>query len=205
VPISAWVLKTACLEAAQWRKRYPADPPLYVSINISSKHFSHADLIAHVKDALEQSAVDPKCVTIELTESLAMKDVVATSQAMSLLRALGVKLSIDDFGTGYSSLSYLRRFPVNTLKIDQSFVKTMDAENYAIVTTIVGRNPCLRVGSVFSSRPTAEIPETLSPNAWHGRLLDSDTLKDESALTAYVSSGVSSREMKLQTSRYLSV
>ena len=146
VPISVWVLKKACLEAASWRRRYPADP-LYVSINISSKHFSHADFIGHVKDALEESAVDPQCITIELTESLAMNDVAATGQTMSQLRTLGVKLSIDDFGTGYSSLSYLRRFPVDTLKIDQSFVKTMDAENYAIVKTIVGlaRNLDLKV------------------------------------------------------------
>src|SRR5664279_1817923 len=123
VPISVWVLKKACLEAASWRQRYPADPPLYVSINISSKHFSHAGFIGHVKDALEESAIDPQCITIELTESLAMNDVAATFQTMSQLRTLGVKLSIDDFGTGYSSLSYLRRFPVDTLKIDQSFVK----------------------------------------------------------------------------------
>jgi len=147
VPISVWVLKKACLEAASWRERYPADPPLYVSINISSKHFSHAGFIGHVKDALEESAIDPQCITIELTESLAMNDVAATFQTMSQLRTLGVKLSIDDFGTGYSSLSYLRRFPVDTLKIDQSFVKTMDAENYAIVKTIIGlaRNLELRV------------------------------------------------------------
>ena len=138
VPISVWVLKKACLEAASWRQHYPADPPLYVSINISSKHFSHAGFIGHVKDALEESAVDPQCITIELTESLAMNDVAATFQTMSQLRTLGVKLSIDDFGTGYSSLSYLRRFPVDTLKIEQSFVKKMDAENYAIVKTIVG-------------------------------------------------------------------
>lgn len=138
VPISVWVLKKACLEAASWRRSYPVDPPLYVSINISSKHFSHAGFIGHVKDALEESLVDSHCITIELTESLAMNDVAATFQTMSKLRALGVKLSIDDFGTGYSSLSYLRRFPVDTLKIDQSFVRTMDAENYAIVKTIVG-------------------------------------------------------------------
>jgi diguanylate cyclase (GGDEF)-like protein/PAS domain S-box-containing protein len=138
VPISVWVLKKACLEATSWQRSYPADPPLYVSINISSKHFSHPGFIGHVKDAIEESAVDPQCITIELTESLAMKDVAATGQTMAQLRTLGVKLSIDDFGTGYSSLSYLRRFPVDTLKIDQSFVKTMDAENYAIVKTIVG-------------------------------------------------------------------
>jgi len=138
VPISIWVLRKACLEVANWRERDPAEPPLYVSINISSKHFSHGGFIGHVKDALQESSVDPQCITIELTESLAMNDVAATSQTMAQLRALGVKLSIDDFGTGYSSLSYLRRFPVDTLKIDQSFVKTMDAENYAIVKTIVG-------------------------------------------------------------------
>jgi diguanylate cyclase (GGDEF)-like protein/PAS domain S-box-containing protein len=147
VPISVWVLKTACLEAASWRRRYFADPPLYVAINISSKHFSHAGFIGHVKDALEESGVDPQCITIELTESLAMNDVAATEQTMSQLQTLGVNLSIDDFGTGYSSLSYLRRFPVDTLKIDQSFVASMDAENYAIVTTIVGlaRNLDLKV------------------------------------------------------------
>ena len=138
VPISVWVLRKACLEAASWQQRYPADPPIYVSINISSRHFSHAGFIGHVKDALQESAVEPQSITIELTESLAMNDAVAAGQTMSQLRALGVKLSIDDFGTGYSSLSYLRRFPVDTLKIDQSFVKTMDAENYAIVRTIVG-------------------------------------------------------------------
>ena len=138
VPISVWALRTACLEAANWRQRYPADPPLYVGVNISSKHFSHAGFIGHVKDALEESGVDPRCITIEITESLAMNDAAATEQTMSQLRTLGVRLSIDDFGTGYSSLSYLRRFPVDTLKIDQSFVKTMDAGNYAIVKTIVG-------------------------------------------------------------------
>jgi EAL domain-containing protein (putative c-di-GMP-specific phosphodiesterase class I) len=138
IPISVWVLKTACLEAASWRQGYPADLSLYVAINISAKHFSHVGFIGHVKDALEQSGVDPQCITIELTETLAMNDVATTGQTMSQLRNLGVKLSIDDFGTGYSSLSYLRRFPVDTLKIDQSFIKTMDAENYAIVTAIVG-------------------------------------------------------------------
>ena len=147
VPISVWCLKTACTEAARWRQLCPAGPPLYVSINISSKHFSHAGFIGHVKDALQESGVGPECVTIELTESLAMRDVSATEQTMAQLHALGVKLSIDDFGTGYSSLSYLRRFPVDTLKIDQSFIATMDAENYAIVMTIVGlaRNLNLKV------------------------------------------------------------
>ncbi|HEX8813906.1 MAG TPA: EAL domain-containing protein [Terriglobales bacterium] len=138
VPVSVWVLKTACMEAAAWHRRYPDRPPLYVSINISAKHFSHAGFVGHVKDALRESRVAPQCITIELTESLAMNDVAESELTMMQLRALGVKVSIDDFGTGYSSLSYLRRFPVDTLKIDQSFVKTMDAENYSIVRTIIG-------------------------------------------------------------------
>jgi EAL domain-containing protein (putative c-di-GMP-specific phosphodiesterase class I) len=138
VPVSLWVLRTACFEAASWQQRYPAKPPLCVSINISAKHFSHSGFVRHVKDALEESAVNPRCIAIEITESVAMSDVAGTSETMSELRSLGVNLSIDDFGTGYSSLSYLRRFPVDTLKIDQSFVKVMDAENYAIVKTIIG-------------------------------------------------------------------
>jgi len=138
VPVSVWVLRTACFEAASWQQQYAAEPPLYVSINISAKHFSHSGFVRHVKDALEESAIDPRCLAIELTESVAMNDVAATRETMSQLKSLGVHLSIDDFGTGYSSLSYLRRFPVDTLKIDQSFVKTMDAENYAIVKTIIG-------------------------------------------------------------------
>jgi diguanylate cyclase (GGDEF)-like protein/PAS domain S-box-containing protein len=138
VPVSVWVLKTACSEATRWRRSVPGGPPLYVSINVSAKHFAHASFIGHVKDALAESAVDPHCVTIELTETVAMNDVAGSGETMMQLRALGVKVSIDDFGTGYSSLSYLRRFPVDTLKIDQSFVKIMDAENYAIVKTIIG-------------------------------------------------------------------
>lgn len=138
VPVSVWVLRTACFEAARWNQRYPSELPLYVGINISAKHFSHSSFIKHVKEALQESGVDPRCISIELTESVAMNDVAGTRETMSQLRSLGVNLSIDDFGTGYSSLSYLRRFPVDTLKIDQSFVRTMDAENYAIVKTIIG-------------------------------------------------------------------
>ena len=138
IPVSVWVLRTACFEAANWQRRYPSQPPLYVSINISAKHFSHSAFVRHLQDALEESGVDPRCITIELTETVAMSDVAGTNETMSELRSLGVNLSIDDFGTGYSSLSYLRRFPVDTLKVDQSFVKTMDAENYAIVKTIIG-------------------------------------------------------------------
>jgi diguanylate cyclase (GGDEF)-like protein/PAS domain S-box-containing protein len=139
VPISIWVLKLACEEAAGWHRRFGPEPRLYVSINVSARHFSHPGFIADVKDAIEHSAIDPQFVKLELTESLAMDDAPSTEKTMSELRGLGFRLSIDDFGTGYSSLSYLKRFPVHTLKIDQSFVSTMDSDrdNYAIVGTIV--------------------------------------------------------------------
>lgn len=162
IPISVWVLRKACGEAANWASTYASDPPLCVSINISAKHFSHGDFVGHVKEALEDSRVAPQCVTIELTESLAMNDVAATLQTMSQLRELGVKLSIDDFGTGYSSLSYLRRFPVDTLKIDQSFVKIMDAENYAIVKTIIGLAKSLDLKTVAEGVETPKQQQLLT-------------------------------------------
>jgi EAL domain-containing protein (putative c-di-GMP-specific phosphodiesterase class I) len=139
VPIGRWVLSTACEQAVSWHRRYPSDQPLYVSINISGRQFAHPSFIDHVKHALETSGIDPRCVKLELTETAAMKDAPSTEKTMSQLHALGVKLSIDDFGTGYSSLSYLRRFAVDTLKIDQSFVSRMEEsrENYAIVRTVV--------------------------------------------------------------------
>jgi diguanylate cyclase (GGDEF)-like protein/PAS domain S-box-containing protein len=158
VPISDWVLTEACREAGTWHRHYPDEPPLYVSINVSAKHFSHPGFIGHVRKALEKTGIPPRCVKIELTESVAMNDAPSTEKTMSQLRALGVKLSIDDFGTGYSSLSYLRRFPVDTLKIDQSFIAAMETErgNCAIVSTVValGRNLGLQV--------VAEGVETLS-------------------------------------------
>jgi diguanylate cyclase (GGDEF)-like protein/PAS domain S-box-containing protein len=158
VPISDWVLTEACREALNWHHQYPDGPLLYVSINVSAKHFSHPGFIGHVRKALETTGIPPQCVKIELTESVAMNDAPSTEETMSQLRALGVKLSIDDFGTGYSSLSYLRRFPVDTLKIDQSFIAAMETErdNCAIVSTVVA------LGHNLGLQVVAEGVETLS-------------------------------------------
>ena len=158
VPISDWVLTEACREALNWHHQYPDGPRLYVSINVSARHFSHPGFIGHVRKALETTGIPPQCVKIELTESIAMNDAPSTEETMSQLRALGVKLSIDDFGTGYSSLSYLRRFPVDTLKIDQSFIAAMETErdNCAIVSTVVA------LGHNLGLQVVAEGVETLS-------------------------------------------
>jgi diguanylate cyclase (GGDEF)-like protein/PAS domain S-box-containing protein len=158
VPISSWVLTAGCLEAVSWRRKCPDAQPLYVSLNVSARYFSHPAFIGHVREALEKSTISPERVKIELTESVAMNDAPSTENTMSQLRALGIKLSIDDFGTGYSSLSYLQRFPVDTLKIDQSFISAMqtERENSAIVSTIIA------LGQNLGLQVVAEGVETLS-------------------------------------------
>jgi diguanylate cyclase (GGDEF)-like protein/PAS domain S-box-containing protein len=163
VPIGRWVLAAGCREAVSWHLRYPKEEPLYVSLNVSARQFSHPAFISHVSEALRKSEVRPEFVKIELTESVAMNDAPDTEQTMSQLRALGVKLSIDDFGTGYSSLSYLRRFSVDTLKIDQSFVAAMEGgrENRAIVGTIVTLGQNLGLQVVAEGVETSSQVETL--------------------------------------------
>lgn len=138
VPIGKWVLLEACRQVARWN-RGRESAPLHVSINVSARQFSYPGFVDQVKEALLASQADPQTVKLEITEGTAMEDVVRAEIVMSQLHDLGVQLSIDDFGTGYSSLSSLRRFPINTLKIDRSFVSTMhiNPQSCAIVSTIV--------------------------------------------------------------------
>ena len=137
--IGQWVLRQACIEMRGWQERFPADPALFVTVNLSAKQFAQPDLIEQVKESLETSNLDPNCLKLEITESVVMDDIEKGTAMLFQLRALGVRLSIDDFGTGYSSLSYLHRFPIDTLKIDRSFVTRIvnDKENIEIVRTIL--------------------------------------------------------------------
>jgi EAL domain-containing protein (putative c-di-GMP-specific phosphodiesterase class I) len=137
--IGQWVLRQACIEMKGWQERFPADPPLFVTVNLSAKQFAQPNLIEQVKESLEASRLDPNCLKLEITESVVMDDIEKGTAMLFQLRALGVRLSIDDFGTGYSSLSYLHRFPIDTLKIDRSFVTRIvnDKENIEIVRTIL--------------------------------------------------------------------
>jgi len=137
--IGQWVLEQACIEMRRWQQRFPTDHPLYVTVNLSVKQFAQADLIDQVKESLRVSGLDPNCLKLEITESVVMDNIETTTAMLFQLRALGVRLSIDDFGTGYSSLSYLHRFPIDTLKIDRSFVTRIvnDKENIEIVRTIL--------------------------------------------------------------------
>jgi EAL domain-containing protein (putative c-di-GMP-specific phosphodiesterase class I) len=133
------VLESACGQARYWLEAYPAALPLFVSVNLSVKQFNQPGLVDNIARLLDEFKLPPRCLKLEITESVFSDNLEAAVGLLKQLRDLGVQLSIDDFGTGYSSLSYLQRFPVDTLKIDRSFVTQMmeNEENVAIVRTIV--------------------------------------------------------------------
>ncbi|PYT02570.1 MAG: hypothetical protein DMF65_06205 [Acidobacteria bacterium] len=139
IQLGEWVLREACSQMQRWQKIFPLDQPLSVAVNLSSKQFSQTTLINRVAMILQETGVNPHTVKLEITESVVMENIDTATDMLRQLRALGVKLAIDDFGTGYSSLSYLHRFPIDTLKIDRSFVTRMSEnnENTEIVRTIV--------------------------------------------------------------------
>jgi diguanylate cyclase (GGDEF)-like protein len=137
VPIGEWVLNEACARVRQWQIDSPSHRSLSLSVNLSARQVAQPDLLNRIKEALENSKLNPHCLKLEITESVVMENAEAAAQMFKQLRALGVQLSIDDFGTGYSSLSYLHRFPLNYLKIDRSFVMRLTTDNdNAIVRTI---------------------------------------------------------------------
>lgn len=139
LPIGQWVLEQACRQVKQWQESYPNNPPLMVSVNLSLKQFKHGGLAGDITRALLESKLDPKRLKLEITESAAMEDAEQTIATLRELKSLGIQLAIDDFGTGYSALSYLKRFPVDTLKLDRSFVEGLgrDEQNTAIVKAIL--------------------------------------------------------------------
>jgi diguanylate cyclase (GGDEF)-like protein/PAS domain S-box-containing protein len=139
LPIGHWTLKEACRQMQRWQRRFPLDPPLFISVNLSGKQFTQPDLIEQVTKILQETRLDPRSLKLEITESVVMENIENATEMLKQLRGLGVRLSIDDFGTGYSSLSYLHRFPIDTLKIDRSFVIRMvdNNENIEIVRTIL--------------------------------------------------------------------
>ena len=139
IPLGMWVLKTACQQLARWQWQSHSNRHLFMSVNLSSKQTSQTDLVGEIRAVLKETHVDPSHLKLEITESAVMDDAEKTVQLLRRLKALGVQISIDDFGTGYSSLGYLHRFPVDTLKIDRSFVSRIGeaAENLEIVRTII--------------------------------------------------------------------
>ncbi len=154
IPIGLWTLKTACQQARDWQ--HAGLRPIPVSVNISAVEFGHESLIDNIHHILAATGLDPQYLEIELTESALVQDVKSTMTTLQALKEMGVKIAIDDFGTGYSSLSYLRQFPIDTLKIDQSFVRDMINGNDGalIVSAIIG------LGNNLNFKVSAEGVET---------------------------------------------
>jgi diguanylate cyclase (GGDEF)-like protein len=138
VPIGRWVVDEACRQGRLWQVKL-GDPTFEISVNLSARQFQHAGLVPEVLDAIRTSGIDPHSLILEITESVLMQHTAATIDKLAQLRAHGIRLAIDDFGTGYSSLSYLDRFPVDTLKIDRSFVDGFGAgrEGPVLVRAII--------------------------------------------------------------------
>ncbi|HEV8486079.1 MAG TPA: EAL domain-containing protein [Blastocatellia bacterium] len=139
IPIGQWVLREACSQMRRWQSQLSSAAPLFISVNLSGKQFAHPGLTDQIIQTLQLTGLDPRALKLEITESVVMENVEATAGMLERLRSLGVELSIDDFGTGYSSLSYLHRLPIDTLKIDRSFVSRIgeNNDNKEIVRTIV--------------------------------------------------------------------
>lgn len=129
IPLGLWVLREACHQLRQWQQQFPDDHSLKMSVNLSVKQFAQADLIEQIDRILLETQLDGSCLKLEITESALIENYESVTKKMSQLRARNIELCIDDFGTGYSSLSYLHRFPMNTLKIDRSFVNRIGIVN----------------------------------------------------------------------------
>jgi diguanylate cyclase (GGDEF)-like protein/PAS domain S-box-containing protein len=138
VPLGHWVLKQACAQMQQWQQQFPDWPPLTVNVNLSSKQFS-PHLAEQVQQVLSKTGLAAQYLKLEITESVLMSHAESAIATLTELKQLGLRLAIDDFGTGYSSLSYLHRLPIDTLKIDRSFIQRVDSdgEQLAIVRTIM--------------------------------------------------------------------
>ena len=145
VPIGAWVLQEACRQARAWQAAGLA--PLLMAVNVSGVQFRQADLAETVRDILAEHGLAAASLEIEVTESVLMKSADSAVEILQKFREMGVRLAIDDFGTGYSSLSYLKRFPIDKLKIDRSFVSdiTTDPDDAAIASAIIAMAHRLRL------------------------------------------------------------
>ncbi len=139
VPIGWWMMRAACRQMHQWHQKFPANPPLTVSVNLSNQQFKQPNLIEQIREILQETQLDPRTLKLEITESIIMENAESAVAVLRDLSNLEIQLYIDDFGTGYSSLSRLHTFPADALKIDRAFVSRMaeDEGNEAIVQTIL--------------------------------------------------------------------
>ena len=156
--LGRWVLQQACGQMALWKEQFQDAAPKVISVNLSARQFAQPDLVSQLAQILEETKLDPRQLKLEMTESLVMQNVATASAMLKEMKSLGVLLGIDDFGTGYSSLSYLSRFPIDTLKVDSSFVSRIgeDKENLEIVRTIITLAHNLKMDVIAEGVETAE-------------------------------------------------
>jgi diguanylate cyclase (GGDEF)-like protein len=170
VPIDCWVLQEACSQLSAWQAMFPIASTLTVSVNLSAKQFAKADLTSQILRILENSHLKPSNLKIEVTESLFIEKTSLAKQILDELNELNIYTCIDDFGTGYSSLSYLHRFPIHTLKIDQSFINRLssnNSEDQEIVKAIITLGINLGLNVVAEGVETAEQVKFLKENNCH--------------------------------------
>jgi EAL domain-containing protein (putative c-di-GMP-specific phosphodiesterase class I) len=167
LPIGQWVLREACKQVKVWETSAVGSVP--VSVNISSHQFRDSGLIKDVFEAMTSAGIDAGLLELEITESVLLQDVDKTLVELRALKEAGISLSIDDFGTGYSSLSYLKRFPIDTIKIDRSFVKDLhkDADDAAICAAILAMSTQLGLNVVAEGVETMEQLEFLRSHGCH--------------------------------------
>lgn len=158
MPVGRWVLHEACRQMQEWRSLYSNGDDRYIAVNLSAPQFQQASLIDEVTGALDSSCLPPHCLTLEITESVVMDETEFTLVTLAALKTAGVLISIDDFGTGYSSLSYLRRFPVDYLKIDRSFISGLGngSEDGLIVSSTISLAHSLGLKVVGEGAESAE-------------------------------------------------
>jgi EAL domain-containing protein (putative c-di-GMP-specific phosphodiesterase class I) len=157
VPLGWFVLEHACRQVREWQERFPADPPIYMSVNVSGKLFAQDGAVDQVLRVLERARLAPESLRLEVTESVVLDHGETVMRQLRMLRGLGVQLSIDDFGTGYSSLSYLQRFRYDSLKIDRSFVRDIEVnDSRVIIETILSLASHLGIGVVAEGVETEE-------------------------------------------------
>ena len=156
--IGSFVIDRACRQIADWAAERPDQPPPLVAVNLSASQFEETELVTQVQRAIGETGIDPTRLCLEMTEGVLMTDAPSTMTTLMALKGIGVRLAIDDFGTGYSSLGYLRRFPVNVLKIDASFVEGLGrrADDSALVAAIVRMGQALGLAVIAEGVETAE-------------------------------------------------
>ncbi|RYZ85726.1 MAG: EAL domain-containing protein, partial [Proteobacteria bacterium] len=161
VPIGRWVLRTACEQSIRWQKQ--GLPPVSMAVNLSPRQFQDEHLLEDIDAVLKDTRLDPSLLQLEITESMVMQNVDRAVKTLHAIQSRGVRLAIDDFGTGYSSMSMMKRFPIDTIKIDRSFVRDLadNEEDRAIATAIISMGKALSLTVVAEGVETAEQDEFL--------------------------------------------